>query len=663
MVLNVLREHRMLLVWDNFESVRSMPAETTPPLDEAGQAAIRDFVAALTAPGGKSGLIVTSRAAEEWLGAVDHLPLGGLDREAANEYVDHLLALSAAGRERRKDKAFGDLLQFLAGHPLSLRLIIPQLTHRNPAALLAELSPPPLAGEGQGGGRRAREFDSTQRLQNLDACVHYSFRHLPEAVRRLLPALTLFEGVADAVVLMLVSNVAEVPDRYRGITREQWTAALDQAAGLGLLTSLWGGQYRIHPALPKYLDGLWRDEAGADYAGERTAAEDAFVTAVADFGRWLDRQIQGGSAETAMSLIDLQRRTLGRAIDEALAAERWPQAQDILQPLNEFWNARGLTEEAQAWTSRIHKQIESPQGTPPDFDTPVGALWLFITGAQANRALSAGDLATAYTAYDGIREALETTSSDKARSHLAVACHQLGIVAQKRGDLDDAERWYRKSLEMWQALGDRPGMATTYHQLGMVAQERGDLDDAERWYRKALGIDEALGERPGMAQSYHQLGMVAQERGDLDDAERWYRKAVEIDEALGDRPGMAQSYHQLGNVGYLRGDLDDAERWYRKSLEIGEALANGPVMALTYGQLGLLAETRGSKAEALAWMVRCVALFDQFPHPVTRSAPQHLARLAGELGMAALEEAWKAATGGPLPDAVRTWVSTPPATS
>ncbi|NBC32317.1 MAG: CHAT domain-containing protein, partial [Alphaproteobacteria bacterium] len=33
LVLNVLREHRMLLVWDNFESVRSMPAETTPPLD------------------------------------------------------------------------------------------------------------------------------------------------------------------------------------------------------------------------------------------------------------------------------------------------------------------------------------------------------------------------------------------------------------------------------------------------------------------------------------------------------------------------------------------------------------------------------------------------------------------------------------------------------
>ena len=61
--------------------------------------------------------------------------------------------------------------------------------------------------------------------------------------------------------------------------------------------------------------------------------------------------------------------------------------------------------------------------------------------------------------------------------------------------------------------------------------------------------------------------------------------------------------------------------------------------------------------------ISSAALFDQFPHPSTGPGPQYLARWTGELGMAALEEAWQAATGGPLPDAVRTYVSTPPATS
>ena len=72
-------------------------------------------------------------------------------------------------------------------------------------------------------------------------------------------------------------------------------------------------------------------------------------------------------------------------------------------------------------------------------------------------------------------------------------------------------------------------MATTYHQLGMTAQDRGRLDEAEDWYRKSLAIKEELGDRPGMARSYHQLGMTAQDRGRLDEAEDWYRKSLTIE--------------------------------------------------------------------------------------------------------------------------------------
>ncbi len=36
-------------------------------------------------------------------------------------------------------------------------------------------------------------------------------------------------------------------------------------------------------------------------------------------------------------------------------------------------------------------------------------------------------------------------------------------------------------------------MASSYHQLGTIAQRRGDLDTAESWYQKSLEIEEALG--------------------------------------------------------------------------------------------------------------------------------------------------------------------------
>ena len=63
-----LRDRRALLIWDNFESVRSVPDPTaaTPPLDEAGCQQLRGFLHKLAA-GGRSAVLITSRSEEPWL--------------------------------------------------------------------------------------------------------------------------------------------------------------------------------------------------------------------------------------------------------------------------------------------------------------------------------------------------------------------------------------------------------------------------------------------------------------------------------------------------------------------------------------------------------------------------------------------------------------------
>jgi len=120
---------------------------------------------------------------------------------------------------------------------------------------------------------------------------------------------------------------------------------------------------------------------------------------------------------------------------------------------------------------------------------------------------------------------------------------------------------------------------------------------------------------------------------------------------------MAATYHQLGNSSYRRGRLDEAEDWYRQALTINEELGNRPSLALSHGQLGLLAEARQQPGQALDWMVKCVTMFDQFPHPATGPGPEHLARLTGQLGMPALEHAWRQVTGQPVPQPVRDYLT------
>ncbi len=113
---------------------------------------------------------------------------------------------------------------------------------------------------------------------------------------------------------------------------------------------------------------------------------------------------------------------------------------------------------------------------------------------------------------------------------MARSYHQLGIVDQLRGRLEEAESWYKRALAIEEALGDQLGMVASYGQLGILAQDRGRLEEAEGWLKRALAISEFLRNQPHMAMSYHQLGMVAQDRGRLEEAESWYKRALERDE-------------------------------------------------------------------------------------------------------------------------------------
>ena len=84
-------------------------------------------------------------------------------------------------------------------------------------------------------------------------------------------------------------------------------------------------------------------------------------------------------------------------------------------------------------------------------------------------------------------------------------------------------------------------MAKSYHQLGMLAQARGDYESAEVQYKQSLTTHERLGNQAGLAASSHQLGALAKARGDYDSAEAYYQQSLSIDKQLGNPAGMAKS--------------------------------------------------------------------------------------------------------------------------
>jgi len=85
------------------------------------------------------------------------------------------------------------------------------------------------------------------------------------------------------------------------------------------------------------------------------------------------------------------------------------------------------------------------------------------------------------------------------------------------------------ALDIAERLGNQVGMATSYHNLGILAQLRGDYEEAARQYQRALDISERLGDQAGMATSYSQFGsLVAKRGGPVAEIVAWHIRALAI---------------------------------------------------------------------------------------------------------------------------------------
>ena len=64
----------------------------------------------------------------------------------------------------------------------------------------------------------------------------------------------------------------------------------------------------------------------------------------------------------------------------------------------------------------------------------------------------------------------------------------LGILANIHGELEEAVIRYGCSLEAYREIGDEHGCAIAYHNLGMVSADRQLFDEADGYFRLSLEI-------------------------------------------------------------------------------------------------------------------------------------------------------------------------------
>ncbi|MGD2248504.1 MAG: tetratricopeptide repeat protein [Candidatus Methanofastidiosia archaeon] len=589
------RENPCLIIWDNFEPVAGYPEGKDPLASLEEQETLSQFLKRLK--GGKTRVIITTRKPDEnWLKiGYELLELQGLNWRDAAKLAESILKTVGRKPENFKDDPdYSRLLEVLRGHPRSLEVVIPHLRDTPPGEIINGLQ---------------HYLDELEDV--LDASLMYVFPFLSERVQKHLPVIGLFASYVQEGVLNLFSDYEQY--KYKEVMGEApdektWNKILTEAVSVGLLRSR-GGVYEIHPTLPLFLRQKLVSLVGEDGLNQ---LDNSFMELYGYIADSLYEDVRNSDHNT-LSIIAIEEANLLRALHLAETNEKWAIAQAIVQTLCEFYECRGQYNEW--YTLRTHVLDRIEYELPEDADRDMAYLWMFLLGDKANTALRRGNLESAKSVYEKILDYLISLDDPAVDPKIAVLYHQLGYVAQDQHQFDEAEKWYKKALEIKERLGLERDAARTYHQLGYVAQDQHQFDEAVKWYKKALEIFERLGLERDAADTYHQLGRVAQDQHQFDEAEKWYKKALEIFERLGLERDAADTYHQLGRVAQDQHQFDEAVKWYKKALEIFERLGLERDAADTYHNLGAVAQDQHQFDEAEKWYKKALEIKERLGYP------------------------------------------------
>lgn len=232
-----------------------------------------------------------------------------------------------------------------------------------------------------------------------------------------------------------------------------------------------------------------------------------------------------------------------------------------------------------------------------------------ILAAEALNALAAFEFerGSMETAREKFTRALELGGSS---AHLRGRTEQnLGILANVQGHLAEAMAHYQQSLRAFESTGDERGCAIAYHNLGMVSADCELWDEADRYFRLSLDIAKRIGDIHLQGLSLLNHAEVHLARQDYEQARQNAETALGIFDQLGSQLDKADAYKVIGKVYRETNRYPLAESRLRSALEL--AVSTGSLLseAEVSRELALLYQAMGKKQEALGHFVDARKLF------------------------------------------------------
>jgi predicted ATPase/class 3 adenylate cyclase len=435
--------------------------------------------------------------------------------------------------------AVAGICAMLQGLPLAIELAAARIKLLGPDAILERL------------GNRLEMFASSshdlpERQRTLRGAIAWSYDLLDDAGRRLLARLSVFVGGGD---LAMIEQVCD-PGSELGVDLLDVLGALvdqslvrsDDAAG--------ASRFALLDTIRTY--GAER----LDASGEGSLLRDRHLAAYLALAERAAAELSGPEQRAWLDRLEADADNFRAALDRAEAVPDPEAAGRLGFALWRFWQQRGYLREAR-------QRLAAFEAHGWDLAPRTHARLLEALGGVA---YWLADFDAAQTWYEA---ALETWRTLGDRGEIANALYNLGSSAvpalRRTGDVRDTDVWQRaraaldEALENYEAIGDRLGQGNVLWGIGGLYYFSSEVAEAERWYVRALEHFQAARNRTMEAWTLHMLGSTILKQGRASAADT-LRQALRLFHAAGDLSGITLVLDDLSAVAVTDGDLERAAR-------------------------------------------------------------------------------------------------------
>jgi protein O-mannosyl-transferase len=187
----------------------------------------------------------------------------------------------------------------------------------------------------------------------------------------------------------------------------------------------------------------------------------------------------------------------------------------------------------------------------------------------------------------------------RLREHHPEARYNLGLIAEHRGEREQAMRWYHESLQQ------RPNYELPLYRLAVMLQSAGQFDEAERYLRRVIELS------PRDINAHLTLGVLLEDRADFDAALEQYEQAADLD------PESGAAFRRIGNMLLRQGRAQESLTYF------AEAARLEPENETVPNNVGIVFASSGYWEEARIWFERALAINPRMTDALTNLGIVH----------------------------------------